>query len=389
MATGDPGFLLAAAARLGMVGDGFDGHGQVVSGTAGSLAGPWTGQAASAYQGLSAIVAARFHAAAGTSRAAASALKAYGAELDRSQREGMTARSAGVLGVVAAAAADAQAVAAQAALSLAQSDEQAASRALSRAEDEFRVWQARGRRAWEEAQSAADRASGSLQGLTISPPPLAGAVVAPLVATAPFAREEGCGEAPGGPEEPTVGGGLLVDPIPESPLMREIMTGRDPKPGDGVIKDPIPDQPPLREGMSGREPTPGENTITDPAPEPCGRHQVNDQGGNAGGDGDATGERDTSIGGIVSDPGSLDGKNPADVIRELGGAPPGWQEGTLGQGSHAGQGWTLREIGENGEPTGAVIRYHPGGGHHGPEPYWRVSSPEGGKSGIIPGSPWP
>jgi hypothetical protein len=214
-------------------------------------------------------------------------------------------------------------------------------------------------------------------------------VVAPLVATAPFAREEGCGEASGGPEEPTVGGGLLVDPIPESPLMREIMTGRDPKPGDGVIKDPIPDQPPLREGMSGREPTPGENTITDPAPEPCGRHQVNDQGGNAGGDGDATGERDTSIGGIVSDPGSLDGKNPADVIRELGGAPPGWQEGTLGQGSHAGQGWTLREIGENGEPTGAVIRYHPGGGHHGPEPYWRVSSPEGGKSGIIPGSPWP
>jgi len=85
-----------------------------------------------------------------------------------------------------------------------------------------------------------------LQGLTISPPPLAGAVVAPLVATAPFAREEGCGEAPGGPEEPTVGGGLLVDPIPESPLMREIMTGRDPKPGDGVIKDPIPSRPAAR-----------------------------------------------------------------------------------------------------------------------------------------------
>ncbi len=74
---------------------------------------------------------------------------------------------------------------------------------------------------------------------------------------------------------------------------------------------------------------------------------------------------------------------------QLGDTPPGWEEGTLGQGSHAGEGWTLREVGENGEPTGRVIRYHPGGGHHGPEPYWRVSSPDGGKSGIIPESPWP
>ena len=28
--------------------------------------------------------------------------------------------------------------------------------------------------------------------------------------------------------------------------------------------------------------------------------------------------------------------------------------------------------------TGKYIQWHPGGGHHGPDPYWKVSSPQGG-----------
>jgi hypothetical protein len=91
---------------------------------------------------------------------------------------------------------------------------------------------------------------------------------------------------------------------------------------------------------------------------------------------------------LLREPEVLAGKNPDHVIRELGGVPEDWRVGRLGKGSHAGEGWTLREIGPNGLPTGRVIRYHPGGGHHGPSPYWRVTTPEGGKSAPIPGGSW-
>jgi hypothetical protein len=59
-----------------------------------------------------------------------------------------------------------------------------------------------------------------------------------------------------------------------------------------------------------------------------------------------------------------------------------WREETLSRGAHAGQGWVLREY-SSGAPTGRVIRWHPGGGHHGDKPYWRVSGPSAGKSGIV------
>jgi hypothetical protein len=70
-------------------------------------------------------------------------------------------------------------------------------------------------------------------------------------------------------------------------------------------------------------------------------------------------------------------------VEGLLGDSPGWRVATLGRGSHQGQGWVLREYDDAGNPTGRVIRWHPGGGQHGPDPYWRVSSPTGGKSGII------
>ncbi|GAA2449677.1 hypothetical protein GCM10010405_36420 [Streptomyces macrosporus] len=61
----------------------------------------------------------------------------------------------------------------------------------------------------------------------------------------------------------------------------------------------------------------------------------------------------------------------------------GWREETLGKGSHAGQGWVLREYNERGEPTGRMLRWHPGGGHHGEGAYWRVKGYEGDLGGII------
>lgn len=90
----------------------------------------------------------------------------------------------------------------------------------------------------------------------------------------------------------------------------------------------------------------------------------------------------TSVEDLLSNPQLLSGKTPAEV-EGLVGDSPGWRVETLGRGSHEGQGWVLREYDDAGNPTGRVIRWHPGGGQHGPDPYWRVSSPSGGKSGII------
>jgi len=52
----------------------------------------------------------------------------------------------------------------------------------------------------------------------------------------------------------------------------------------------------------------------------------------------------------------------------------GWRMGTLGRGAHKGMGMVLRETDEAGRLTGRMIQFHPGGGHHGPAAYWKVSS---------------
>jgi hypothetical protein len=86
---------------------------------------------------------------------------------------------------------------------------------------------------------------------------------------------------------------------------------------------------------------------------------------------------------ILANPSLLSGLRPEDVIRMLGGrAPSGWQIETLGRGAHKGQGWVLRQYTTQGNPTGRQLRWHPGGGHHGPESYWRVIDANA-KSGII------
>jgi hypothetical protein len=93
-----------------------------------------------------------------------------------------------------------------------------------------------------------------------------------------------------------------------------------------------------------------------------------------------------SIADILADPGQLAGTSPDVVAREFADPPPpGWRAERLGQGSHKGQGWVLREYTFDGKPTGRLIRWHPGGGIHGPDPSWRVCSPEHGRSDRIPG----
>ena len=93
-----------------------------------------------------------------------------------------------------------------------------------------------------------------------------------------------------------------------------------------------------------------------------------------------------SIADILADPALLATTSPEELALEIGDPlPPGWRLETLGQGSHKGQGWVLREYTRDGTPTGRLIRWHPGGGTHGPDPYWRVCSPEQGRSDRIPG----
>lgn len=87
---------------------------------------------------------------------------------------------------------------------------------------------------------------------------------------------------------------------------------------------------------------------------------------------------------VLASPSLLEGKSPQ-AVEAMIGETPGWRVEKLGQGSHEGQGWVLRQYDASGNATGRLVRWHPGGGHHGTTPYWRVSSPEGGKSGVIPG----
>jgi hypothetical protein len=101
---------------------------------------------------------------------------------------------------------------------------------------------------------------------------------------------------------------------------------------------------------------------------------------------DASGEAGdiASVEDVFADPRRLRGLTPDQIERLIADPPPpNWHIETLGKGAHEGQGWLLREYGPNGQPTGRLIYWHPGGGHHGPAPYWRVCSPHGGRSHLI------
>jgi len=79
-------------------------------------------------------------------------------------------------------------------------------------------------------------------------------------------------------------------------------------------------------------------------------------------------EAAVTVGQIFKSPDMLKSMTP-DQVDALVRNAPGWRVGTLQRGGHAGQGWTLRQIDGDG-----YIQWHPGGGHHGPNPYWKISS---------------
>lgn len=76
---------------------------------------------------------------------------------------------------------------------------------------------------------------------------------------------------------------------------------------------------------------------------------------------------------IYANPKLLGGTSPDQVLRALGNnIPPTWRAEALRQGKKGGEGWVLREYTQRGNETGRMLRWHPGGGHHGIHPYWRV-----------------
>jgi hypothetical protein len=94
-----------------------------------------------------------------------------------------------------------------------------------------------------------------------------------------------------------------------------------------------------------------------------------------------------TLGEVLNDPTLLAGRLPSDIRAVIGEARrAGWSVATLGRGSHVGDGLVLREVRE-GRFTGRLIQWHPGSGHHGPEPYWKVSTPERGTIRIGPQFP--
>lgn len=96
----------------------------------------------------------------------------------------------------------------------------------------------------------------------------------------------------------------------------------------------------------------------------------------------AVGSELRSVGDLMANPQLLKGRSPDDVEPVIGDTP-GWQVEALGRGRSQGQGWVFRRYNDRGEPTGEQIRWHPGGGHHGPDPYWRVVGPNGDLGGVI------
>ncbi|WP_371810414.1 toxin TcdB middle/N-terminal domain-containing protein [Flavobacterium sp. 28A] len=85
---------------------------------------------------------------------------------------------------------------------------------------------------------------------------------------------------------------------------------------------------------------------------------------------------------VMANPNLLRGKKPSDVSSTLEGTS-GWKVETLGKGSQKGNGWVLRHYNSKGNPTGPQIRWHPGGGHKGAKPYWRVVGKDGDIGGVI------
>lgn len=221
VANGDPDQLTAAAAIHSDAADMLEMHAAVVSGAASSLDSAWQGQAAGSYQQLSQVVHSRFNLAASGARTAAAGLRQWAAELERCQHAGkvamrecedwlkqqqhwffqlqdaereltnaqaqLTAVSApnpfthtfpgggsstnplspGSLAAGAIASAKSAVEQAEHAVVVAKAK-------LKEATEQVLEWQAKGHRAWDDAMAAAETATGTLNGIRVTPPPVAG-----------------------------------------------------------------------------------------------------------------------------------------------------------------------------------------------------------------------
>lgn len=92
----------------------------------------------------------------------------------------------------------------------------------------------------------------------------------------------------------------------------------------------------------------------------------------------------SSIEDIFKNPYILTNKTEQDVINLVQGNPH-WKIGTLQKGSHKGMGLRIAEVNPaTGVEGDKLITHHPGGGHHGEESYWKVSSGKGGTIRVGP-----
>ncbi len=80
---------------------------------------------------------------------------------------------------------------------------------------------------------------------------------------------------------------------------------------------------------------------------------------------------------VVANPSLLRGKAPGQLVEAFENSS-NWVTTPLRHGSREGDGIVFREMNARGTDfTGRMIQWHPGGGHHGPNPYWKVSSGNG------------
>ena len=95
---------------------------------------------------------------------------------------------------------------------------------------------------------------------------------------------------------------------------------------------------------------------------------------------------DLSLDGVLKNPESLNGLTLDQVHSRLG-TPDGWVWTRSFRGENAGKGWALREWGAQ-DWSGRQIRWHPGGGYHGEEPYWRVNTYDSKSERVPSGGQW-
>lgn len=187
------------------------------------------------------------------------------------------------------------------------------------------------------------------------------------------------------------GGGITVTPRGPTGPMREIFpidptppvssTGHPPVvTGPGIlITVPSPPGTGIIDGPGSYVPFPAFGPYLDKATSDSGPGAEGDPGPARP---DDVGSSLRTIEDVLANPGLLRGKTPEEV-QEILGRTPNWEVETLGKGRSKGLGWVLREYTPDGNPTGKHLRYHPGGGHHGPDPYWRVIGQHGDAGGII------